>query len=173
MDEIILVDYDPSWPQTFEEEAAILRDLLKDNSVTRVEHFGSTAIPGMPSKPIIDIMAGVDDLARAKETAIDKLAELGYAFWDANPDPEHLFLVKGLPPNGPRTHHLHIVYTDSPEWERLFFRDYLRANPEESARYLALKLDLAERFREDREAYTKGKTDYVLEVTERARIQTE
>ncbi|MBD1865322.1 MULTISPECIES: GrpB family protein [Trichocoleus] len=77
---------------------------------------------------------------------------LGYAYWLDNPDPEWMFFVKGLPPNGPRTHHLHMVEPDSVLWERLLFRDYLRKHADEAARYAQLKYHLAQRFFSDREA---------------------
>ena len=168
MDDILIVDYDPRWPELFRQEAEQIRRVLGEERVVAIEHFGSTAVPGLAAKPIVDILIGVHSLAEVR-CAIPVLAELGYAFWYENPDKDRMFFVKGLPPNGPRTDHLHVVEADSPLWERLLFRDYLRAHPDEAQRYAALKRDLAVRFPNDRERYTDAKTDYIAGVTAKAR----
>lgn len=177
MDEIALVEYDSRWPNQFAAEAARVWDALGHGIVTAVEHFGSTSVPGLSAKPIIDILVGVRSAAEAREQAVPALEAMGYAFWYDNPNPAHLFFVKGLPPNGPRTHHVHMVEPDTfrdPKneaflfWDRLLFRDYLRAHPDEARRYEAVKCDLAARFPDDREAYTDGKAEYVSGVMEKA-----
>ncbi len=182
MDEIALVEYDLSWPEQFAQEAVRVRAALGSDLVVAVEHFGSTAVPGLSAKPIIDLLVGVRSVAEAREAAIPKLESLGYAFWYDNPNPAHLFFVKGLPPNGPRTHHLHMVepgtFRDPKNeaflfWDRLLFRDYLRAHPDEARRYEAVKRDLAARFPDDREAYTDGKAEYVYGVMQKVRAQTQ
>lgn len=170
MDEIALVPYDPAWPRRFREEAALLRQLLPGDLITRLEHFGSTAVPGLDAKPIIDMLMGTPSLEYAIREAVPLLEDIGYSFWQDNPAKDRLFLVKGLPPSAPqRTHHLHIVEPDSVLWERVNFVAYLRAHPEETARYAALKHDLAARFATDREAYTAAKTDYMREVMDKVR----
>ncbi len=178
MDEIALVEYDPRWPEQFAHEAARIRAALGESLVTAVEHFGSTSVPGLSAKPVIDMLVGVRTIAEARERAVPILESLGYAFWYDNPSTGHLFFVKGLPPNGPRTHHIHMVepetYRDPKNeaalfWDRLLFRDYLRAHPDEARRYEAVKRDLAARFPEDREGYTDGKTEYVNGVMQKAR----
>jgi GrpB-like predicted nucleotidyltransferase (UPF0157 family) len=171
MDDIIIVDYNPHWPQLFQQEAARIRAALGD-LILRLEHIGSTSIPGLPAKPVIDLLIGVDSIDQARQTAVPALEALGYAFWYDNPDPNHLFFVKGLPPNGPRSHHIHIVPAEGNEWDRVLFRDYLRAHPDETARYAALKRDLATRFQNDREAYTGAKGDYIIGVLEKAKAQS-
>ncbi len=104
----------------------------------------------------------------AKQIAISPLKLLGYSYWQNNPDPQRMFFVKGLPPNSPRTHHIHMVEPDSVLWERLLFRDYLRQHPDEAAKYSQLKHHLAQRFKGDREAYTQGKTEYIKSVMKKA-----
>ncbi len=168
MDEIALTDYDPDWPALFDAEATRVRTALGD-SVTAIEHFGSTAVPGLSAKPVIDLLVGVRSAAEAQERAVPALEALGYAFWYGNPNPDHLFFVKGLPPNGPRTHHVHIAEPWASDDPRLVFRDILRADPEEARRYAKLKRDLAARFPGDREAYTNGKTEYICGVMQKAR----
>ncbi len=172
MDDIAITSYDPEWPLQFEEEAALLWNVLPAPLCLRIEHFGSTAVPGLDAKPILDLLVGVESAEEAKRDAVPIMSHLGYAYWDDNPNMDRLFFVRGLPPNGPRTHHVHMIEADSPLWERLLFRDHLRADPDEAARYVALKRDLAARFAEDREAYTDGKTAYINGVMEKARAAT-
>ena len=166
MDEVQLVDYDPRWPAMFLAELAQLRAALPPGLIVAAEHFGSTAIPGLVAKPIIDILIAVASLHDARQRAVRPLAERGYAFWADNPKRDRLFFVKGLPPAAPqRTHHVHITERSGKMWlRRLGFRDYLRAHAEEAARYARLKLELAERYATDREAYTAAKADYIDSV---------
>lgn len=171
VDEVVIVNYNPQWKILFEQESAHLCDVLDRDLITRIEHFGSTAIPGLAAKPIIDILLGVSSLIQAKIIAVPQLESLGYAYWLDNLDPQRMFFVKGLPPNSPRTHHIHMVEPDSILWERLVFRDYLCKHSDEAARYAQLKYHLAQRFSSDREAYTKGKEDYIEAVMQKTRQQ--
>ena len=173
MDEIVIVPYDPNWVKLFQAEAKAIANILATKLITRIEHFGSTSVPNLPAKLIIDLLIKVSSLTEAKETAIEPLESLGYAYWANNPDPKRMFFVKGLPPNSPRTHHLHLVESDSILWERLLFRDYLRQYPEEAAHYARLKYRLADEFKSDRKAYTQGKTDYIQSVMSQAKIVAE
>ena len=173
MDEVIIVEHDPNWKSLFQLEVSLIKRVLNNNLITRIEHFGSTAVPRLAAKPIIDILIGVNSLAEAKQIAVTPLESLGYAYWIDNPNPERMFFVKGLPPNSPRTHHIHIVEPNSILWERLLFRDYLRQHPDEAKRYAQLKRRLAQRFLHDREAYTQGKTEYIQSVTDKARSQSD
>jgi GrpB-like predicted nucleotidyltransferase (UPF0157 family) len=173
MDTIVIADYNPLWRSQFEEESIRIYGILDKRLITRIEHFGSTAVPGLAAKPIIDMLVGVHSLDHAKQEAIEPLERLGYAYWFDNPDSERMFFVKGLPPNSPRTHHIHMIASDSVLWERLRFRDYLRQHPDETARYLSLKHQLAERYLTDREAYTSGKAAYIESVMQKARQELE
>ena len=169
MDEIELSAYDPRWPAEFAAEEARLRAVLPPSLVIAIEHFGSTAIPGLAAKPIIDILIAVTSLAEAREHAIPPLELMGYSYWRENPETDRLFLVKGLPPQAERrTHHIHITQTKGELWQRLLFRDYLRLHPEEVRTYEQLKRTLAANYHQDREAYTAGKTDYIQEVMKKA-----
>ena len=169
MDEVVIDEHDFDWQIIFEEEAARIRKVLDESLINRIEHFGSTAVLGLAAKPVIDILIGVYSLTKAKQTVISPLESLGYAYWDKNPDPQRMFFVKGLPPNSPRTHHIHMVEPNSKLWERLLFRDYLRQHPDEAKRYEALKRQLAQNFTSDREAYTQGKTEYIQSVMTKAK----
>jgi GrpB-like predicted nucleotidyltransferase (UPF0157 family) len=170
MDEILIVEYDPQWSAMYEAEKARVVGALGDR-VKRIEHIGSTAVPNLPAKPIIDILIGVESIDESREKAVPILEDMGYSFWAADPNKEVLFLVKGLPPNGSRTHHIHIAHIDSPTWERVLFRDYLRAHADEAQRYAQLKRDLAEKFTDDREAYTDAKGEYIKRITALAKEQ--
>ena len=130
-----------------------------------IEHIGSTAIPGLASKPVIDIMAGVRTLEGSRP-AIASAVELGYCYAPYQPDLEHWFCK---PSPALRTHHLHLVPVGSPQWVGpLAFRDYLRTHPAVAAEYEALKRDLAQQYHFDREAYTEAKRPFIKRVTDLA-----
>jgi GrpB-like predicted nucleotidyltransferase (UPF0157 family) len=166
-DTVELRPYDPDWPAAFERERTLIAPILGANAVA-IEHMGSTSIRGLSAKPIVDVIVLVQDLELARDV-VPALEETGYSYWADNPDKTKLFLVRGLPPAPHRTHHLHI-YSDVDEVERhLVFRDQLRADPRVRDAYLALKTELAERFRNDREAYTAHKAGFINDVVSAAR----
>src|SRR5262245_47425631 len=145
---IEIVCYDPSWPARFATERALLQAALAPWLAGPVEHIGSTAVPGLMAKPVIDIMAAVSSL-EASRPAISALGSLSYRYFAYRADVMH-WLCK--PSDQERTHHLHLVPFQSPLWHaRLKFRDALRSEPALAQRYVELKLDLASRFRDDRE----------------------
>ncbi len=150
-----IVDYDPSWPAAFEAERKRLAPLLPG---AEVHHIGSTAVPGLAAKPIIDMVALVDDLA----APITELVERGgyqYAVAFNATLAHRRFLC--YPTAAHRTHHLHLVDQLEELERRLRFRDRLRADPALANEYVALKRALAERYRDDREAYTEAKSEFV------------
>ena len=126
-----------------------------------VHHVGSTAVPGLDAKPIIDILVGVDglDVSRA---CFEPLAGLGYLYAPYRSEEMHWFCK---PHPSRRTHHLHLVPTESSRFaDELGFRDRLRATPETARAYANLKRELATHFRDDRDAYTEAKADFIGEV---------
>lgn len=158
---IEIVDYDPLWSVHFAEERARLLIAIGPWLRGPVEHVGSTAVPGLRAKPVIDIMAGVESLPASRD-AISALGRLDYQYW---PYESHIMHWFCKPSPEFRTHHLHLVPVDSPLWvERLAFRDRLRADASARLDYAALKDELARRHRHDREAYTEGKTEFVRRV---------
>jgi GrpB-like predicted nucleotidyltransferase (UPF0157 family) len=158
-DAIEIVPYDPAWPASYEAEAALVLACL-DYAPLRIEHMGSTAVLGLAAKPVIAIIVLVGDLEHAR-SSVPRLEAAGYSYWRDNPDKTKLFLVKGLPPAPQRTHHLH-VYADAKEFDRhIRFRDALRQSIGLRVDYAGLKRALAERFADDREAYTVGKADFI------------
>ncbi len=169
-DHVEIAEYDPGWPRRFEAEAERLRDALAGCEVRAIEHFGSTAVPGLAAKPVIDMLLSVPGLAEAREVFPGRLAPLGYVFWADNPATDRLFFVRGMPPHGEcRTHHLHVTEPDGAMWEQLLFRDYLRAHPTEAASYAVHKRELAIQYSRDREAYTQAKAGFIETLMDRAR----
>ena len=156
-----IVIYDASWPRRFEEERALLTEILAPWLAGPIEHVGSTAVPGLAAKPVIDIMAGVESLPSSRP-AIEAVARHGYCHFAYRPESMHWFCK---PSPMARTHHLHLVPFGSPLWaERLAFRDHLRTHPEVAREYERLKRELAERYRFEREAYTDAKEPFVARV---------
>jgi GrpB-like predicted nucleotidyltransferase (UPF0157 family) len=162
---IEVVDYDDAWPRSAEAACAELRNSLP-GLFTAIEHIGSTAVPGLAAKPVIDLMAAAADLEQV--TAHDAtLRLLGYHRHDTGM-PARLFYRRDK--RGRRDCHLHIVPADSwPTRNELLLRDYLRAHPADAQRYADLKRGLAARH-ESSAGYTRAKTDLIQELTDRARV---
>lgn len=162
-EEVALCPYDPQWPSQFAAERERLLSLFP-SQLLDVQHFGSTAIPGMPAKPIIDILAGVGSMEVA-ESLVEPLLNSSYttsAEFNATLIESRWFMRWA---NGRRTHHLHVVVLGGGEWRRrLHFRDALRSNSELAYRYALLKHELAVQYCADREAYTHAKQEFVLSV---------
>jgi GrpB-like predicted nucleotidyltransferase (UPF0157 family) len=160
---IVVVPYDEAWPSLFVEEQTRIERALGP-LVERIEHVGSTVVPGLASKPVLDIMVGVGSLREA-DHCIEPLVRLSYVYRGEAGAPGRLFFRKG----DPRTHHLHIAEVGGEFWvDHLAFRDYLRTHPQTAREYARLKHELADRFRADWTAYTGGKSDFILEVLRRA-----
>lgn len=155
---IQIVSYDPSWPASFEQERLALDAAIGDFATGGIHHVGSTAVSGLDAKPIIDILVGVDCL-QSSRACFDSLEKLGYLYAPYLAAEIHWFCK---PHPARRTHHLHLVPTDSDRFrDELAFRDRLRSNPQLASEYAALKHSLAARFDEDRDAYTDAKADFV------------
>lgn len=167
---ISITDPDPGWRRTFDREASLLRRLLRDDLLA-TEHVGSTAVPGLPAKPIIDILAGLVDPDDV--TSIERrLAPVGYVYTPGSTAPAHIFR-KAVDGGGPPwTHHLHVTTVGGVHWRRLTaFRDHLRAHPEIAAAYAQLKRDLAGEYAEDPAAYTASKHGFVKAVEADAGVE--
>lgn len=159
-----IVPYDPLWPMKFAEERVLISAVLAAWIVGEPEHIGSTAVPGLAAKPIIDIMAPVETLAGAAP-AIKAAESLGYLYFPYKAGVMHWFCK---PSPAVRSHHLHLVPLDSRLWhERLLFRNALRGEPELRCQYQALKLRLARVHRNDRDAYTDAKAPFIAAVLAR------
>jgi GrpB-like predicted nucleotidyltransferase (UPF0157 family)/GNAT superfamily N-acetyltransferase len=155
---IRISDYDPRWPEIFERERAALEAAIGAWATGGIHHVGSTAVPGLEAKPTIDILVGVEGLDASK-ACFEPLAGLGYLYAPYRSDEMHWFCK---PHPSRRTHHLHLVPTESSRFaDELRFRDRLRANPDTAKAYANLKRELATRFRDDREAYTEAKAEFI------------
>ena len=168
-EEVAVVPYDVCWPKLFEEERAHLRSCLPHELIRHIEHFGSTAVPGLAAKPIIDMLIEVSDLEATRLRIAPLLEAQGYDYfwrpsWGDNQPPFYAWFIK-RDRNGNRTHHLHMVERHFEHWERLLFRDYLIAHPNIAQEYGDLKLKLAQTLHHDRVAYTQAKTDFVVRVS--------
>jgi GrpB-like predicted nucleotidyltransferase (UPF0157 family) len=153
-----LTPYDPAWPDAFERERVALEEAIGAWVVGGIHHVGSTAVPGLEAKPIVDILVGIEDLESSRG-CFEPLAALEYLYAPFRSDEMHWF-CKPRPER--RTHHLHLVPTGSRRYaEELAFRDLLRAEPQVAGAYAALKRELAQRFPDDREAYTNAKSDFI------------
>lgn len=169
-----IVPYDASWPKLFETECRHLRGLLPSGIIGRIEHFGSTAVPGLAGKPIIDMLVEVTSLADVRQIVAPILTREGYEyFWrpccPGGVDIGYAWFIK-RDADGRRTHHIHMLEKDSPDWERLLFRDYLIEHPEVAYEYAVLKQRIVADFPGDRIAYAKAKTGFITRFTEAARL---
>lgn len=158
---IRLLPYDPAWPVMFEEERIALTEAIGEWVVGGIHHVGSTAVPDLEAKPIIDILAGVRDLDESR-ACFEPLARLDYMYAPYLADEMHWFCK---PHPNRRTHHLHLVPAGSKRYvDELAFRDRLRDDTEVAGEYVALKRSLANRFANDREAYTDAKAVFIDRV---------
>ena len=158
-----LAAYQPGWPEAFAKEAARIKAALGDR-VLAIEHYGSTSIPGLPAKPIIDLLIGVKDLDEVA-TIAPLMFALGYDDHTRNVVPGHYIMGLGEA----RTHHAHFVAFQSEQWwPPLNFRDRLRADPALRDEYQALKSRLVIEHPNDRAAYTEAKSAFVESVLAQA-----
>lgn len=160
-----IVPYDPQWPARFEATAAELRRALGAN-VVAVHHVGSTAVPGLAAKPVIDVLPVVADLGAVSQ-AEPALVDLGYEPRGEYGLPGRRYFVREA--GGRRTDHVHVYEADDPAVARhLALRDYLRAHAEEAAQYGALKASVAEQYPHDRRRYSEAKGPIVSALEQRA-----
>ncbi|MBN1411674.1 MAG: GrpB family protein [Spirochaetales bacterium] len=164
-----IVAYDPEWPLLFEKEKQSLLKVLGTDLALRIEHMGSTAVPGMVAKPTIDILVEIPETAD-RHTIIGIMVENGYIHMTEQK--KHLMLVKGYTPSGLAEESFHIHMGPGNQdwlWDRLYFRDYLREHADVARRYEKLKQELFSQFEHDREAYTDGKEAFITEITKLAK----
>lgn len=157
---IVIAEYDPAWVAMFEELCTFVRPVVKDHMI-RIEHVGSTSVPGLAAKPIVDM----DVVVRTEEdvrSIIRCLATLGYVHeGDLGVSGREAF----IPPSIVKWHHLYVCTIDNAEFSKhIRFRDYLRSHPEEAQKYGDLKRELAQQYENDRAAYTNAKGVFVNRV---------
>ncbi len=163
---IEVVPYNPNWPRSYQEEAKKIEGTLGRNCIT-IHHIGSTAVPGLTAKPIIDIMIVVRDILEV-DKALTAFEELGYIAKGEHGIPFRRYFQKGTDLH---THHIHIYEEGSPDIERLLhFRDYLTTNPEARQEYESLKAALAKQHKDDAQRYQKDKDTFIQKIDEKAAI---
>lgn len=162
--EVEVVPYDPTWPTLFEEEAKRIKEILGENCL-EIYHVGSTSVPGLAAKPIIDIVPVVKDIC-AVDIKNEQLEELGYTAKGELGMLFRRFFQKG--PSPFRTHHLHVWEAGNPEIEKhLLFRDYLIQHPDVAQGYADLKHELAKKHPENSRAYSLSKDDLIREILDK------
>ncbi len=158
---IIVTEYDPLWPKKFEEESLLVKDVMADNCIAAY-HIGSTAVPGLAAKPIIDMMVAVKSLEKADDAAKDFL-KIGYEYLGEFGIAGRRYLRKG---GDERTHQIHIFQAD--DWNNigrhLAFRDYMRTHKKERDEYANMKKTLAQKFPYDIDGYCDGKDSFVRKM---------
>lgn len=161
-----LIPYTPEWKRYFEQEKNALQEVL-GSTILEIQHVGSTAIPGMPAKPIVDIAIAVADFEEAR-VCIPLIETLGYEYKGEFGIPRRHYFVKGEP----RLFHIHMSEITSTEWQNhILFRDFLCRHPEDAREYAQLKQQLALRYPHDREAYLEGKAAFIEGVLAKCRIK--
>lgn len=161
---IEVVPYNPKWKEEYLKEAEKIRNIMKED-IIKIHHIGSTSIPGMSAKPVIDILVEVVDINNVDNYNID-MEKLGYIAKGEYGIEGRRFFMKGL---YNRTHHVHIFQWDSSEVRRhLNFRDYMISHPEDAKLYAELKKELAVKFRYDIEGYCNGKDNFIKDINKKA-----
>ena len=161
-----LLPYSDHWPRLFAGEAERLQSAIGEHTLA-IEHIGSTAVPGLAAKPVIDIAIAVRDISDV-EQCVAPLEQMGYEYRGENGIPGRHFFGKGEP----RTVHLHVVELRSDHWRmHLSFRDYLRQHDETRDEYQALKEELAQKYRYDLLAYTDAKAEFIQGVLKLAGLE--
>jgi GrpB-like predicted nucleotidyltransferase (UPF0157 family) len=167
LDPIEVVPYDANWTVGFAQERTRIEGALREHLVGHVEHVGSTAVPGLAAKPIIDMLARVEDYDRTAGIVTD-LAAIGWIHAPEPGDHERRRWSFCFPDVAWRSHHLHVWEFGSPDWRRvLLFRDHLRRHPDLAAEYARLKAELAAADEHDRPRYRSGKAPFIENVLRR------
>ncbi len=164
-DDIHLVEPDPTWPQRYADFATWLAEALGPDLALRIEHYGSTAIPGIPAKPVIDILVEVPSFEVARSHTLPLFNDLQWDYWWHG---GHMLFVRRTRLMGARTHHVHLAPRGHKLWEGLIFRDHLRTHPDDARAYADLKRRLVEAHAQERERYTNAKTEFVARILAQA-----
>jgi GrpB-like predicted nucleotidyltransferase (UPF0157 family) len=166
---VVITAYNPDWPRLASIESGKILRAVGQEFISRIEHIGSTAVPGLSAKPTIDFILEILEITDC-DFLIKKLQELDYNYIPRpeNPSP-HMMFAKGYSEYGitGQTFHIHVRYPG--DWDEIVFRDYLRKNQSVADDYLKLKKRLAKEFKYDRERYTEGKSDFIKSIILMAR----
>jgi GrpB-like predicted nucleotidyltransferase (UPF0157 family) len=166
---IKISEHTPDWKNKFISEKQTIQKAIGINNILRIEHIGSTAVPGLCAKPTIDILVEIEDEANTALIINDlKRIKYHYISKPENPPP-HMMFAKGYSAKGyaGQTFHIHVRYGG--DWDELIFRDYLIRNPKIAPEYAELKLRLSTDYINAREIYTNNKTEFIKRITKTAR----
>ena len=166
---IIITEYNEDWPKFYNEEKLHIEKAIGVENIFRINHYGSTSIPGMIAKPTIDILLEVFEHVENGHI-IRKMEEIGYIYSpQVNNPPPHMMFLKGYTSEGfkGQAYHVHVRYPGN--WDELYFRDYLISNPDLAKRYGELKLELKKIYEFNRDGYTEAKSEFIKEVTQMAK----
>ena len=170
---VIMEKYNSKWISIFESEKKQIENKLGNEITLRIEHFGSTSIPNLKAKDIVDILIEIPTELLFDEKIIEKMSDLGYQFFrQPGFGIDYMIFVKGFHTDGKKSQKFfaHMTIGNHPElWDRLYFRDYLKKNQNVIEEYEKLKCELAEKHSKNRIEYRIGKTDFVKEITEKAK----
>ena len=163
--------YNPKWPILFKEEQELIRNALFYLTNLQVAHFGSTAVPGLQAKDTIDILVDIQNSELFSKQIIDSMNEIGYHYFlQQGDEADYMVFGKGYNLEGKKeqTFHVHMSSANHPIWDRIYFRDFLRENPETAMDYTNLKIQLAKKYEKKRLEYRIAKTDFVTRITKKA-----
>ncbi len=170
---IEMKNYNSNWSSIFEFEKKLIENKLGNETVHRIEHFGSTSIPNLKAKDIVDILIEIPNHLLFDESIINKMMDLGYQFFrQPGFGIDYMIFVKGFHTDGKKSQKFfaHMTIGNHPElWDRIYFRDYLKLNPTVIRKYEKLKCKLAKKYSKNRIEYRIGKTEFVKEITEVAK----
>lgn len=164
-----LVDHDPNWKLLYKEQENLILSTIDQGLLKRVEHFGSTSIPGIKAKPYIDMIIEIEKELLFDERLIEQFKPIGFQYFkvpERDDIDAYMSFGKGYYNDGTKAQifHIHMCPADNFMWSQVAFRDYLIANPDRANAYEKLKLALASKFSNDRGAYVLGKTEFVMET---------
>jgi len=166
---IILSEHKKYWASRYKKEKAVLEKAVGKEAIVRMNHIGSTAVPGIMAKPTIDILLEIKDNIDT-EILIQNIKSAGFIFTRKleNPPP-HMMFMKGYTLDGfkGQAYHVHVRYAG--DWDEIYFKNYLLKHPDTAEEYEKLKVELKNKFEHDREGYTNGKTDFIKRITLLAR----
>lgn len=170
---IIICNHNPVWKENYLLEKAFIEKVIGIDNITRINHIGSTTIPGLVAKPTIDILVEIKDTTNIEKLIINmKDADYIYSPQADKPAP-HMMFMKGYTNEGfkGQVYHVHVRY--SGDWDELYFKDYLLSHSDVAEEYGKLKLELKQKFEYNRDGYTYAKTDFIKKISKLARIEME
>jgi GrpB-like predicted nucleotidyltransferase (UPF0157 family) len=168
---IILSEHKQEWKENYLKEKTLLEQAIGIQNIVRMNHYGSTAIPGLIAKPTIDILLEIQDDTDIPGL-ISSLQSCGYIYIEQpdNPAP-HMMCVKGYTSQGFKGQAFHVHVRYSGDWDEMYFRDYLLTHTEIAHEYGKLKMELQKKYEHDRDGYTFAKTDFIKRITRLARAE--